>query len=82
MNQPEFLCELDDLFDEEPGSVTPSTQFRDLAAWDSLTFLGLIALVDEQYGITLVPETVLACTTIGDLVAVVQGQCERKEKAA
>ena len=31
--------------------------------------MGLIALVDEELGITLAPDTILNCETIGDLLS-------------
>jgi acyl carrier protein len=73
MNQDVFLENLTDLFELEPGEITGESVLQEISGWDSLTFLGLIALVDENYGIALAPQQVLACHTINDLIGLIKG---------
>jgi len=68
MDAPPFLAELDELFELEPGTITPANVIQDIPGWSSLTFMGLIALVDDECGITLSPDTILGCETIADLL--------------
>ncbi len=63
-----FLAELDELFELDPGTISPADSIPDIPGWSSLTFMGLIALVDEELGITLAPDTILGCATVGDLL--------------
>jgi acyl carrier protein len=73
MIQEEFLENLTDLFELEPGEIAGTSVLQEISGWDSLTFLGLIALVDENYGIALAPQQVLACHTIDDLIGLING---------
>ncbi len=68
MDAPRFLAELDELFELDPDTITPADVLRDLPGWSSLTFMGLIALIDEECGLTFSPDTILGCETIADLL--------------
>jgi len=74
MNRDDFLRQLDDLFEVDPGSISGQDSIQDLPGWDSLTFLGLLALVDEQYGVTLSPKAVLSCGTVDDMIRMIDGE--------
>lgn len=67
MNLPHFQTCLDELFEVEEGTIQPETVVQEIDGWSSLTFMGLIALVDEEFEVTLSPATVLAATTVTDL---------------
>lgn len=63
-----FACQ----FDETDASVfTPTTEFKELDEWSSLIALSLIAMVDEEYDITLKGEDIKNSKTIEDLFNVV-----------
>ncbi|MBX3436698.1 MAG: acyl carrier protein [Planctomycetaceae bacterium] len=68
MDATAFLVALDELFELDRGTITSADAIRDIPGWSSLTFMGLIALVDDELDITLTPDTVLACRTVGDLL--------------
>lgn len=74
MDRGEFLLLLDDLIEAEPGTLQEETQLEGLEGWDSLAVVGLIALVDEHFGLTLNPKAISACRRVGDVVALVQPQ--------
>lgn len=64
----EFIENFADLFDETDTSVfTSNTVFKDLDEWSSLTALSVIAMVDEEYDITLKGDDVKNAITIEDL---------------
>lgn len=71
MDQVEFLNQLHVLFEAEPASITPNCRIENVPGWDSLTFLGLIAMLDAQYGIALGPKEILACETVESLMTLV-----------
>lgn len=52
-----------------PGSLTPDTALANHPAWDSLALLIVIAIADEQYGVSLTGDEVRAATTPRDLAA-------------
>lgn len=67
MAQPDFSELLDELFELDPGTATSSTILKEIPSWSSLTFVGLIAMIDEEYGIALSPGVIMSSETAGDL---------------
>ncbi|MGZ0172084.1 MAG: phosphopantetheine-binding protein [Planctomycetales bacterium] len=67
MAQPDFCELLDELFELDPGTATSSTVLKEIPSWSSLTFVGLIAMIDEEYGIALSPSVIMSSETAGDL---------------
>lgn len=62
-------------FDETDASVfTAETKFRDLDEWSSLIGLSLIAMVDEEYDITLKGDDVKNAITVEDLFNTVKSK--------
>ena len=49
-----FANQLDDT---EADVLTPETNFRELDDWSSLAALSVIAMVDEEYGVTIASDT-------------------------
>lgn len=63
----EFYQLLDEIIEEAPATVQAHTVLGELAGWDSLAVLSLIALVDERFKQPLAGNAVAACVTAGDL---------------
>lgn len=62
-------------FDDTDASVfTAETKFRDLEEWSSLIGLSLIAMVDEEYDITLKGDDIKNATTVEDLFNTVKSK--------
>ena len=62
-------------FDDTDASVfTAETRFRDLDEWSSLIGLSLIAMVDEEYDITLKGDDIKNANTIEDLYNTVKSK--------
>lgn len=54
MNIDDFIASFECAVDGIPsGSLSPTTQFRDLKEWDSLAALSIIAMVNAEYGVEL-----------------------------
>lgn len=68
MKKQNFLLLLDELLELDPGTVTSSHQLENLESWDSLTVVGFIALVDENFDMLLPAPKMSECKTVGDLV--------------
>lgn len=61
-----------DLFREQLDSVdnlvlTADTEFRKLEEWSSLVALSVIAMVDEEYNVSLSGDDMRSVSTIGQL---------------
>ena len=55
-------------FDDTPADqIKPETNFRDLEEWSSLIALSIIAMVDEEYGVTLKGDDIKSATTVKDI---------------
>lgn len=71
----EFVAHFAEQFDETEASVfTPETKFRELEEWSSLIGLSVIAMVDEEYDVTLKGNDVKAANTIKDLYETVKAK--------
>ena len=81
MAQPEFCELLDELFELDPGTATSATVLKEIPSWSSLTFVGLIAMIDEEYGIALSPGVIMSSETVGDLEQKLQEMLTASEAA-
>lgn len=55
-------------FEETPREVfTPSTVFKELEEWNSLTALSIISMIDDQYDKTITGADLRKLDTIEDL---------------
>ena len=75
MNINEFIEHFAEQFEEtDAAEFKADTKFHDLDEWSSLTALSIIAMVDEEYDVTLKGADVENATTIEDLFNTVKGK--------
>ncbi len=75
MNLQEFIENFADQFDETDASeITATTNYRELEEWSSLIALSIIAMVDDEYDVTLKGDDITGCTTVEDLFNLVQSK--------
>lgn len=73
----EFIRNFANQFDETDASVfTPETVFHDLDEYSSLIALSIIAMVDEEYDITLKGNDMRSAVTIQDLFDIVKAKAK------
>ncbi|MEG2403219.1 MAG: acyl carrier protein [Muribaculaceae bacterium] len=71
----EFIEKIAEQFDDTDASVfTPQTEFKNLDEWSSLTALSVIAMVDEEYDVSLKGDDIRNSTTIEDLFNIVKSK--------
>lgn len=71
----EFIENFADQFDDtDGGEFTPKTVFKDLDEWSSLIALSIIAMVDEEYDVTLKGDDIRNSNTIEDLFNIVKAK--------
>lgn len=58
----------------DPAEITATTVFRDLDEWSSLSALSIIAMVDEEYDVTLKGDDMKAAKTVEDLYNTVKSK--------
>ena len=57
---------------ESSADLTAETVFRELEEWDSLAFLSLIAMIDEEYDVVIEGNDFQKLKTIGDIVGKIE----------
>lgn len=62
--------------DTDASDIQAETNFRDLDEWSSLIALSIIAMVDEEYDITLKGDDIKNATTVEDLFNTVKAKAE------
>jgi len=60
----------------DKNEFSADAKFRELAEWDSLLALSIIAMIDEEYGVVLAGENIRQSATIEDLFKIVEAQKE------
>ena len=60
-----LFCETLEIEDEQ---LTSETIFRELEQWDSLAYLSVIAMIDEEFDVQIEGAKFKELKTIGDLV--------------
>ena len=72
-----FISNFADQFDELDDVVlTPETEFKEVDGWNSLVALSVIAMIDEEYDVTLKGNDITKAVTIEDLYKVVLRKME------
>jgi acyl carrier protein len=78
MTRDEALAWLATLFDEPKGAINPDTVRENIAGWDSLGVLTLMAEMDEKFEIQLSENDIENMTTVGSILDIL----ERHQKLA
>ncbi len=64
-----LLAKLAEVF--EVDAATVQSGFSLAERWDSVAVLATMALIDEQFGVTIAPDELTRCTSVTDLLALV-----------
>jgi acyl carrier protein len=75
MDIKEFTSQFARLFENTDFSmINKDTIFRELEEWDSLIALSIIAMVDENYGVTLSGDDIRGTKTVQQLFDLVKSK--------
>lgn len=70
-----FVANFAEQFEEtEASEITAATEFKNLDEWSSLIALSIIAMVDEEYDVTIKGEDIRNSNTVEDLFNVVKSR--------
>ena len=73
MELDKFIENFAEQFDDiDASALTPETEFKVLEEWSSLIALSVIAMVDEEYDVTLKGDDIRSANTIEDLFNIVK----------
>jgi len=71
MDNTEFCRKIETLLELDSGSIQPQTMLDRVEAWDSVSVISFIAMVDQDYGVSIRAKAIAECQTVGDLANVV-----------
>jgi acyl carrier protein len=74
MNKSEFLIQIEEILEIDEKTLTGTETLSDFENWDSLAFLSVIAIADEQFNIVLEGEALQNVVIVNDLVNLVESQ--------
>lgn len=75
MDITKFLKNFADQFDDIDASVLkPETRFKDIEGWSSLLAFSVIAMIDEEYNVSLKGDDIRNSSTISDLFELVKSK--------
>lgn len=64
----EFVEKFAEQFDDtDPSEIKAETKFKELDEWSSLVALSVIAMVDEEYDVTIKGDEIRNSVTVEDL---------------
>lgn len=71
MNRSDFLRVLEEVFEEEEGTLKGDELLSDLI-WDSLTMVSFISVADEHLNATVKPADLTKAKSLSDLLKMVE----------
>ena len=75
MELKDFIANFADQFDDTDASeITAATEFKTLDEWSSLIALSVIAMVDEEYDVTLKGDDIRGAVTVEELFNIVKSR--------
>lgn len=73
MSMKEFIAKFAEALElEDISVVNENTTFRDLDEWNSLSFLSVIAMLDEEYDIQIENAQFRELKTLGDITSYIE----------
>ena len=73
MNLQDFIEKFAEQFDEtDANEFKANTEFKALVDWSSMTALSIIAMIDEEYDVTIKGDDIKKSKTIEDMFNIVR----------
>ena len=63
-----FIEKFKETLELDGVEINLETKFRDLENWDSISFLSVLAMLDEEYGVSIEGNNFRKLETIEDLI--------------
>ncbi len=72
MNVQEFIEKFAEAIDVEASELTADTEFRNLEEWDSVAYISVIAMMDEEYDIQIEMPVFKTLKTLGAIAEYIE----------
>lgn len=66
------------VFNEPTLNITPATTANDVDAWDSLSHLNMISVVEKEFGIKFKLKDLVKLKNVGDLIHIIEVKLSEK----
>jgi acyl carrier protein len=63
-----------EIFQVQPGDVSPETQFGELPQWDSMGHMDLMVALESKYGIEISAESISQLISIPAIIARIEAK--------
>lgn len=78
MNIKQFITDfVEEVDDNSITDLNSDIKFRELEAWDSLTALSIMAMLDDKYNVNLSAEDMRSANTLKELYILVETKSNR-----
>lgn len=67
-----FIAQLKEVLEIEDRELNLSDVFRDYPEWNSLNFLSLISMIDEEYDVIIEGKEFKTLQTVGDIINAIE----------
>jgi acyl carrier protein len=72
MEKEKFVTNFKNIFDEIPESISLQTNFREIDGWDSLIYLSLIVMIEEEYSYRISSKELSMCKSLEDIWNIIE----------
>jgi acyl carrier protein len=72
MEKEKFVTNFKNIFDEIPESISLQTNFREIEGWDSLIYLSLIVMIEEEYSYRISSKELSMCKSLEDIWNIIE----------
>lgn len=72
MNVQNFIEKFAEAIDVESTELTVDTEFRNLEDWDSVAYISVIAMMDEEYDIQIEMPVFKTLKTLGEIAEYIE----------
>lgn len=72
MNIQDFIEKFAEAIDVEASELTADTEFRNLEEWDSVAYISVIAMMDEEYDIQIEMPIFKTLKTLGAIAEYIE----------
>jgi len=69
MDNREKIAKLEEIMELEDGVLTEETCLKDVEEWDSIAAISYIALLDEEFGVSISAKEINSFVTVADAIS-------------
>ncbi len=72
MNEQEKIALLEETLEVDEGTLTPETELAELDEYTSMAKLSLMAMLDDEFGVSVTGAMIKGFVTVADILAVME----------